>query len=97
MELLNGDLKRSICSLFDVYADENGVQRIVTPIEYPAPPTKSWSVSACVKTAKPRCTSGWPGDTESKAMKRWREELPGMGPVRLSDDETLFCEGTRQI
>jgi hypothetical protein len=34
MDILVDDIKRSICSLFEVYAGEKGVQRIVTPIEY---------------------------------------------------------------
>lgn len=33
--VITSDLKRAICSLFEVYADEDGVQRIVTPLEYP--------------------------------------------------------------
>ncbi len=33
--VINRDLKQAICSLFEVHTDEGGVQRIVTPIEYP--------------------------------------------------------------
>ena len=32
---ITSDLKQAICSLFEVHADECGVQRIVTPLEYP--------------------------------------------------------------
>ena len=30
------DVKRTICSLFEVHEDEKGVQRVVTPLAYQA-------------------------------------------------------------
>jgi hypothetical protein len=32
---LSVDLKRALCELFEIHLDERGVQRIVTPLEYP--------------------------------------------------------------
>jgi hypothetical protein len=103
MELIKGDIKRSICALFDVFADENGVQRVVTPIEYPGTSDKvvvrvrpdgvgGFTVDENGEAALYASMAG--GDTDSEAMKRWLEDLPGLGPVQLSEDEVLVCEGT---
>jgi hypothetical protein len=102
MELLIDDIKRSICSLFEVYADEKGVQRIVTPIEYPG------TSDRIVVRVRPQSDGSYrvdengdaamfanmaDGDTESEVVKRWLEDLPENGPVSMDDDETLVVKG----
>jgi hypothetical protein len=105
MELLKDEIKRSICSLFDVYSDENGVQRVVTPIEYPGKADKvvvrvrpaadgSFTVDENGEAAFYASMAG--GDIESEPMKRWLEELSSLGTVSLTEDETLVCSGTNQ-
>lgn len=102
MEFLVDDIKRSICALFEVYADEKGVQRIVTPIEYPG------TSDRIVVRVRPQPDGGYrvdengeaamyanmaDGDTESEVVKRWIDDLPGSGPVTMDDDETLIVKG----
>jgi hypothetical protein len=105
MELLKDDIKRSICSLFDVYSDENGVQRIVTPIEYPGTADKvvvrvrpapggGFTIDENGEAALYASMAG--GDIDSEPMKRWLEELSSVGPVTLTDDEVLVCSGSNQ-
>jgi hypothetical protein len=105
MELLKDDIKRSICSLFDVYSDENGVQRIVTPIEYPGTADKvvirirpagdgGFTVDENGEAALYASMAG--GDIDSEPMKRWLDELSSLSPVSLTEDETLVCFGTNQ-
>ncbi|MEQ5839036.1 hypothetical protein N0A02_06225 [Paraburkholderia acidicola] len=102
MELLVDDLKRSICSLFEVHADENGVQRIVTPIEYPGTsdrivvrvrpqPDGSYRVDENGEAAMYANMAD--GDTESEVVKRWIDDLSEGGPVTIDDDETLVVNG----
>jgi hypothetical protein len=102
MELLADDIKRSICSLFEVYADEKGVQRVVTPIEYPG------TSDRIVVRVRPQQDGGYSvdengdaamyanmadGDTESEVVKRWIDDLPESGPVTMDEDETLIVKG----
>lgn len=90
------DLKRAICSLFEVHLDDQGIQRIVTPLEY------TGSGDRIVVRVRPRGTgfqidengeaalySGMAGgDTESTAVERWREELCH-GPVTMDENDVL--------
>ncbi|GAA5231954.1 hypothetical protein FOZ76_15270 [Verticiella sediminum] len=94
---LTTDLRRAICSLFEVHQDEAGVQRIVTPMQY------SGSGDHIVVRVRPRdehfevdengeaClyASMADGDVDSEAVKRWVEELSESGAVQMRDDEVL--------
>ena len=94
---LTTDIKRAICSLFEVHDDEHGVQRIVTPLEY------SGSGDRIVIRVRPRdggylivengdaalCASMAGGDVESDSVGRWSDELKHVSPVLLGDDEVL--------
>ena len=107
--VITSDLKRAICSLFEVYADEGGVQRIVTPLEYPG---SSDRIVVRVRPSDDRLgfvidengeaafyagLNG--GDVESEAIGRWAEELSMSSPVEFTDDEKLsaFANNERLI
>jgi hypothetical protein len=92
--LIDNNLKKAICSLFEVHADVGGVQRVVTPLEYPG------TNDSIVVRVRP-CEGGYlidengeaafnaslnGGDIESEAVSRWAEELAS---VQFTEDETL--------
>lgn len=96
---LKTSLKQAICSLFDVHSDEQGVQRIVTPLEY------SGSGDRIVVRVRPT-VSGYQvdengeaslyasmadGDVETEIVSRWAEDLAGYSPVTLGDDDVLYA------
>lgn len=97
MAAVTTDIKRAICSLFEVHADEGGVQRIVTPLEYPG------SNDQIVIRVRPSADSGGfdidengeaafyaslnGGDIDSEAVERWALELPV--PVKFTEDEKI--------
>lgn len=94
------NLKRDICSLFEVHNDENGVQRIVTPLEY------TGSGDRIVVRVRPRdgffqidengdaafLASLNGGSTDSELVARWAAILNETSPVSLDEDETLIAE-----
>lgn len=94
------NLKRAICALFDVHNDENGVQRIVTPLEY------TGSGDRIVVRVRPRdghfqidengdaafLASLNGGSTDSELVARWAASLNETSPVSLDEDETLIAE-----
>ncbi|MBK5205470.1 MAG: hypothetical protein JJD98_08680 [Polaromonas sp.] len=97
--VITKDLKRAICSLFEVHADENGVQRVVTPLEYPGSSDqivvrvrplgegRGFSIDENGEAAFYAGLNG--GDVESEAVLRWAEELLTHSPVEFKDDETI--------
>lgn len=97
--VITDDLKQAICSLFEVHSDENGVQRVVTPLEYPGSndqivvrvrplgPGKGYAIDENGEAAFSASLNG--GDVESDAISRWAEELIAHSPVRFKDDETI--------
>lgn len=93
---LTRDLQREICSLFEVYSDEGGVQRVVTPLEY------SGSGDHVVIRVRPNSSGGYQidengeaalyasmggGDLDSEVVARWAEEL--QPPVVFDDMEVI--------
>lgn len=91
MERTATDLKHAICGLFEVHADEAGVQRVVTPLEYPG------SGDQVVVRVRPR-DNGYAiddngeavlyagmagGDVDSESVGRWAEDLARHSPARL--------------
>lgn len=96
---LTTSLKRTICSLFEVHSDENGVQRIVTPLEY------SGSGDKVVIRVRPSgdgfqvdengdaalYASMADGEVESEAVNRWAGDLCGYSPVSIGEDGVLFA------
>ncbi len=99
MELIP-DLKRTICSLFEVHEDESGVQRIITPLEYPG------STDKVVVRVRSRANhlqidengeaalyaSMHGGDVETDAIQRWTEELQSSMHIEFDADEVIKAE-----
>jgi hypothetical protein len=90
-------LKQSICALFEVHQDENGVQRVVTPLEYGTsgdrvvvrvrPTETGFSIDENGEAAMYAGFAG--GDVESEAVDRWSEDLSTWSPVTFGEDEYL--------
>lgn len=97
--VMTSDLKRAICALFEVHADEGGVQRIITPLEYPGSndqivvrvrPSVDGRGFIIDENGEAAFYSGLNGgDVESEAVGRWAEEMSLNSPVKFTDDEKL--------
>ena len=99
---LNKNLSHAICALFEVHEDENGVQRVITPLEYPG------SNDKVVVRVRPRdgyfqidengeaalYASMQGGEIDSEAVARWSEDLQSTCGVSLEDGEQLQAEVT---
>lgn len=97
--VVTGDIKRAICSLFEVHSDDGDVQRIVTPLEYPSTndqiivrvrPSedgKSYVIDENGEAAFYSSLNG--GDVESELIERWAEDLKLCSPVEFTEDEVL--------
>ncbi len=94
---LSTDLKRAICALFEVHDDERGVQRVITPLEYPGsqdqvvlrvrPMGNQWQVDENGDAALYARING--GDLESDNVQRWAIGLEQSIGVELDENETL--------
>lgn len=107
--VITSDLKRAICSLFEVHADEDGVQRIVTPLEYPgsndrivvrvrpSDNNQGFDIDENGEAAFYAGLNG--GDVESEAVGRWAEEISLASPVEFTEDEKIsaFANDERLI
>lgn len=97
---LNLDLKRAICALFEVHEDEHGVQRIVTPLEYPGsrdqvvvrvrPKDNYWRIDESGEAALYARMSG--GDPEGENVQRWATGLEQVSHIGFEEDEQLSTE-----
>jgi hypothetical protein len=95
--VIKSDLRKAICSLFEVHDDESGVQRIVTPMEYPGtndrivirvrPANGGFIIDENGEAAFFAGLSG--GDTDIEAVARWLEELPNHSPARMNAEEVI--------
>lgn len=96
-------LKHQICSMFEVHEDENAVQRIVTPLEYPMTGDR---IVVRVRSSEGRISvdengdaalfasmSG--GDVDSEASNRWIDELKLSGIVSFGEDEVLSASDVK--
>jgi hypothetical protein len=89
------DLKRAICALFEVHADEDGVQRVVTPLEYPGsgdqvivrvrPFGRAWRIDENGEAALYASLAG--GDLDAEVVGRWAEDL--LPPIGFGEDEMI--------
>lgn len=96
---ITSDLKHAICSLFEVHADDCGVQRIVTPLEYQGindqiiirvrPHGDGFMIDENGETSLYASLNG--GDIESEAVERWAEEISLLSPVQFTDDEKIIA------
>lgn len=105
MAAITTNLKQAICSLFEVHADEDGMQRVVTPLEYPGsndqivirvrPGADGFDIDENGEAAFYASLNG--GDVEAEAVERWASELAA--PVRFTDDEkiTAFAKNERLV
>ncbi|RDU95703.1 hypothetical protein [Trinickia dinghuensis] len=98
MERLATNLKRAICGLFEVHDDEAGVQRVVTPLEYPGSGDRvvvrvrsrddGYSIDDNGEAALYAGMAG--GDVDSESVARWVEDLARYSPARFdSADEAI--------
>jgi hypothetical protein len=106
---ITNDLKQAICSLFEVHADEGGVQRIVTPLEYPGSndlivvrvrPSGDGLGFVIDENGEAAFYAGLNGgDVESEAVGRWAEEIALVTPVEFTEDEKIsaFASNERLI
>ncbi|MYM34893.1 hypothetical protein GTP38_11135 [Duganella sp. FT94W] len=92
--VFNKNLKQQICSLFEVHDDGHGVQRVVTPLEYPMTGDRivvrvrerghEISIDENGDTALYASMAG--GDVDSDAVNRWLEDLKVSSAVSLEED-----------
>lgn len=99
MAIVTTDIKREICSLFEVHADEGGVQRVVTPLEYsgsndqivvrvrPVHGGTGYLVDENGEAAFYASLNG--GDVESESVSRWAAELNNISPVAFDENEVI--------
>jgi hypothetical protein len=97
--VITSDLKRAICSLFEVHADEDGVQRVVTPLEYPGSndqivvrvrPNKNHTGFTIDENGDAAFYAGLNGgDVDSEAVSRWAEELASISPAKFTPEEKI--------
>ncbi len=101
------NIKRDICGLFEVYADEQSVQRIVTPLEYSGsndrvvvrvrPSDGGYRIDESGDAALYSTLNG--GDVESIFVDRWAADLRLNSPVHFDSDESLcaFAKDERLV
>lgn len=107
--VMTNDLKQAICSLFEVHSDEDGVQRVITPLEYPGSndhivvrvrplgPGQGFVIDENGEAAFFASLNG--GDVESEVVCRWAEGMSLVSPVEFSEDEkiSVFASNERLI
>jgi hypothetical protein len=96
---LSGELKSAICSLFEVYDDESGVQRVITPLDYPGSQDKvivrvrprgdHWQIDENGEAALYARMQG--GDVEGDNIQRWASNLDRSMSLELGEDEDLVA------
>lgn len=102
------NLKHAICGLFEVYTDQNGMQRIITPLEYPnsgdrivvrvRPEKDGFILDENGEAALYASMAG--GDVDIDTVHRWAEDLSKSSYVRFNaEDETIriFANSERLI
>lgn len=101
MELVD-NLKSMICSLFEVHTERNGMQRIVTPLEYPGsgdrivvrirPLKNGFQLDENGEAALYASMAG--GDTDTDGIDRWSTELGTYSPARFDAEEQIISAFT---
>jgi hypothetical protein len=99
-------LKRAICALFEVHADEGGVQRVVTPLEYPGSHDRivvrvrpigegtSFTIDENGEAAFYACLNG--GHVDSEVVNRWAAELATLSPAKFLENEKIAALATHE-
>lgn len=101
MELVD-DLKSMIFSLFEVHSEKSGVQRVVTPIEYPGsgdrivirirPNQHGFQLDENGEAALYASMAG--GDCESDVVDRWATDLSLYSPAKYSNEDQVISANT---
>lgn len=93
---IGAELKHQICALFEVHEDEQGVQRVVTPMEFPQSGDRvvvrvrpvngsaAYVLDDNGDAAFYASMNG--GDTESDVVARWIEEARTSSSLNFDDD-----------
>lgn len=94
------NLKRDICSLFEVHDDEKGVQRIVTPLEYSGsgdnvvvrvrPQEGFFQIDENGEAAFLAALNG--GNTDKEVIARWVADLADANNIKFDEDEIIHAE-----
>ena len=89
-----------ICSLFEVYEDEGGVHRVVTPMEYAGsndsvvirvrPVENGFSIDENGEAAHNAMMNG--GDIDSDAVLRWLSDLNNHNQIVFDENENLSTQ-----
>jgi hypothetical protein len=97
MELKSRDLGRAICRLFEVVNDEQGLRRVITPMEYSGsgdkvvvrvrPRPDGFQIDENGESAFYATMDG--GDPDADVVKRWAQQLMLDSPVSMDDDGIL--------
>jgi hypothetical protein len=99
--IITQNLKKAICSLFEVHADDGGIQRVITPLEYPgsndqiivrvrpSADGQGFTIDENGEAAFYANLNG--GDIDSDVVARWAEDLTASTPVQFSDDEKIVA------
>lgn len=98
--MTTSNLKRDICSLFEVHDDEKGVQRIVTPLEYSGsgdhvvvrvrPQDGTFRIDENGEAAFLAALNG--GNTDKEVIARWVADLTDANNIKLDEDEIIYAE-----
>ncbi len=94
------DLKQAMCALFEVHADSQTVQRVVTPLEYPGSNDKvvvrvrqrgdHVQIDENGEAAMYASMSG--GELEGDNISRWAKEAMNHFRIEYTDDEVLRAQ-----
>lgn len=97
---MNKELKHQICSLFEVVEDPSGIQRIITPLEYPLSGDRivvrvrenasGFRVDENGEAALFASMAG--GDTHADAVTRWAEDIIVAGIIAIDDEDVIYTE-----
>lgn len=98
--VISKSLKSMICSLFEVYEDDGGVQRVVTPMEYAGsndsvvvrirPLQNGFSIDENGEAAHYAMMNG--GDIDSDVVVRWLAELKENSQIVFDEKESLSTQ-----
>lgn len=100
MVTMTHDLRSSLCKLFQVIADEDGVSRVVTPLSYPGsgdqvvvrvrPSETGFRIDESGDAAFLATLMG--GDLDAEPVSRWAHDLHLYSPAILDADDVIVAE-----
>jgi len=103
--MLTTAIKKHICDLFEVIDDEAGVQRVITPLEYPGsndkivvrvrPTASGWQIDENGESAFYAALNG--GDVDSEIIDRWSEDAHANHAIVLDENEVLSVNVSNEL